>query len=74
MKKTPWYPGKVKPLPDRKGLYECKRPHDTIRFAQDDYWNGKKWCDPFTREPYFDKQDAMEWRGLADDPVKGGVK
>lgn len=74
MKKTPWYPGDVKPLPDRKGSYECKPTGASLKFAQADYWNGEMWCDPDTREPYSNMQDAMEWRGLAADPLSGGVK
>lgn len=76
-KKTPWFPGTVKPV--RKGVYQRSYTGETrhrkdLRF---NYWDGKSWRFPaYSPEVAADFSEGwlksgfqgLPWRGLASDP------
>ena len=69
MKKTPWFPGTVKPV--RRGVYEVKLPPGPW-FR---YWDGIRWClGGHTPQQAMKMRDRSEpwkpdpWRGLAEKP------
>ena len=73
MKKTPWFPGSVKPV--RNGVYERDYPNSGVVFCRfykgawqyahkDHYIASRQTEESFTQD--------FPWRGLAQDPIKGG--
>lgn len=80
MKKTPWFPGDVKPV--LVGVYERKRTRGTFRYS---YWNGRYWlCSAQTimdaayeaksAYPLVSFKQESPWRGLANPPKKASRK
>ena len=63
MKRTPWYPGSVKPV--RNGHYETRTSKYSVT-AWLDTWDGKEWRDedgiPINQSAVY------QWRGLAEKP------
>lgn len=72
MKKTPWFPGTVKPV--HVGVYERKYPVFKGHIVLMSYWNGYSWClggtDAYTAFLYRQVMVDSEhpWRGLAKKP------
>lgn len=72
MKKTPWFPGDVKPV--RAGVYERQFQHGlTFPYSR---WNGSYWCmsdlncDDAGCQHEPSSSQFEPWRGLAEKPAR----
>lgn len=63
-KMTDWYPGDVKPLAKRVGLYERDYLDDVLLC----YWDGVCWFSPVDAGWVISMCQSLPWRGLAKKP------
>ena len=76
MKLTDWYPGHIKPLPDRVGVYERKMEIDSpVVFYN--WWNGQVFlegslyiasCAKNSASDLPSSLQSLPWRGVAEPP------